>query len=79
MVGECHSLHGTCRQTRSQQEPSPILCHETFSHLRLSTHLKDILRNTFQEKNIAQIWQDKGKFYKRNDAKKINNGKPEPK
>ena len=42
-------------------------------------NLKDILRNTFQEKNIAQIWQDKGKFYKRNDAKKINNGKPEPK
>lgn len=41
-------------------------------------NLKDILRNTFQEKNIAQIWQDKGKFYKRNDAKKINNGKPEP-
>ncbi len=34
--GWLYPLHGTCRQTRSQQKPSPVLCNEAVPHLRLS-------------------------------------------
>lgn len=38
--------------------------------------LKENLRDTFQFKNSAGLWEDRGDFYRRKDSKKINSGKP---
>ena len=46
---------------------------------RKAGELKENLRDTFQHKNGANIWEDRAEFYKRKDALKINNGKPNSK